>query len=82
MLEQVGEPAFLFGFEHRADVHSDTDRHLTRRNLIVSDGVTQTVGQDAKAPCRVARNIAARIEPAVVLGLRRNRGILLRGGGR
>src|SRR3546814_14861208 len=31
VLEQVGEAALLFGFEHRADVHPHPDRHLPRR---------------------------------------------------
>src|SRR3546814_10366606 len=73
VLEQVGEAALLFGFEHRADVHPHPDRHLPRRHAIVAHRIAQPIRQFAELPGEVARNVAAGIEP-IVLGRARWRG--------
>src|SRR3546814_10919818 len=52
VLEQVGEAALLFGFEHRADVHPHPDRHLPRRHAIVAHRIAQPIRQFAELPGR------------------------------
>ena len=69
MLEQMRVTALVFGFEHRANVHADADRHLPRGYPIVPDRIAHSVGKDAELPRGIAGNVAARIEPVAALRL-------------
>src|SRR5690606_4882977 len=63
MLPEMRVTKLVGMFHQRPGVHPQANGDLPRRDAIAADGVAQTVGKRAEAPCRVDRHIAVFIEP-------------------
>ncbi len=63
MLNQMGKALLVVIFMQRARINPHADGHLPRRHIIFLHRIAQPVGQNAKGPAVVDRNVAAFIQP-------------------
>ncbi len=63
MLEQMGKAALAVLFVQRAGIDADADRNLIGRHAVAPHRIAQAIGQFAEHPVRIARHVAAAIEP-------------------
>ena len=66
MLDEMGKALLIIILMQCTCINPDADGNLPRRNVILFYRIAHTVGQHAKRPCVIDRDIAAFIQPGLL----------------